>query len=250
MSLTERKEKFLDILITSLWAFLAWTIWSIFIFIIAFFLWKYINFLPAAQVNNSFVVQNMTPYPIILSLITLVWTTITSFITYIILWATNPEKYRKNLVIFSQIAFFQILVYIFLLPVYFTYWAIKYDNIILIYIFHIFTIIFWTNIILDILNNYRYILISIYWNFIWLFISILIALWIVNIFSNWNAKLIILVFLLPIINFFIIFIKKIFEFVYFHYYRLTWNDPIWDIFYKIKKEDEEREKEEEQKNML
>ena len=93
-------------------------------------------------------------------------------------------------------------------------------------------------------------MIWIYWSFIWLFISSIIAIIFFNLFSDWIAKLLSLVFLLPIINFLIIFLKKLFDVVYYHFYRLTWSDPIWDIFYKIKKEDEENEKEEEQKNSI
>lgn len=246
----EKKESFQEIIISSLWVLIAWLIWSISIFLFSFFISNYLNIFEWVQNTNKIWVSISTPYPIILSLITLIWTTITSLITYKILWITNPEKYKKNNVIFSQVAFFQILVYIFILPVYVTFGAIKYDNVILTFIFHILIIIFGTNIILDILNNYRYVLIWIYGSFIWFFISIFFAIFIFNSFSSGNAKLISLLFLLPAINFLSIFIKKIFELIYFHFYNFTWIDPIWDIFYKIQKEDEENEKEEEQKNMI
>jgi hypothetical protein len=40
------------------------------------------------------------------------------FLTYFILSLTNPEKYKKSLVIYGQIAFFTVLVYLFVTPVY------------------------------------------------------------------------------------------------------------------------------------
>jgi hypothetical protein len=40
------------------------------------------------------------------------------FLTYFILNLTNPEKYKKSLVIYGQIAFFTVLVYLFVTPVY------------------------------------------------------------------------------------------------------------------------------------
>lgn len=246
----QKKESFQDIIVISIWVLIAGLIWSISIFLCSFFISNYINIFDWIQDINKIWLSVSTPYPIILSLITLIWTSITSFISYKILWITNPEKYKKNNVIFSQIAFFQVLVYIFILPVYMSFWVIKYDNIMITFIFHVLIIIFWTNIILDILNNYRYVIIWIYWSFIWLFISIFFTIFVFNYFNSGNAKLISLLFLLPAISFTSIFIKKIFEFSYFYFYKFTWIDPIWDIFYKIQKEDEENEKEEEQKNML
>ena len=249
MSILERKESWQDIGISSAWVFLAWLIWSITVLAFAFFIWNYTDLF--ANVYNPKVWTKVeTLFSIILSIITLIWTSVALLLSYSILWATNPERYKKNNVIFTQIAFFQVLVYIMMTPVYLIYWWGSINNILMCYIFHVLIVIFWTHIILDILNNYRYVMIWIYWSFIWLFISSIIAIIFFNLFSDWIAKLLSLVFLLPIINFLIIFLKKLFDVVYYHFYRLTWSDPIWDIFYKIKKEDEENEKEEEQKNSI
>lgn len=249
MSLLERRESIQDILIISLWVFLAWLIWSIIILVISFLLWNNTEVFSGLY-NSRFWTRVGWLYPILLSFITLIWTVITSIITYKILGVTNPERYKKNFVIFSQVAFFQILLYIFIAPIYVFFGWASFENIMFTYIFHVLISIFWTNIILDILNNYRYVLIWVYGNFIGFFVSILIAIMFFNLFSGGYAKLLSLVFLLPIINFIIVFLKKIFEFSYFHFYRITWSDPIWDIFHKIKQEDEENEKEEEQKNMI
>lgn len=249
MNIFEEKESFTNIFITSLWVFLAWLIWSVTILIISFIIWNQTEIFSGIY-NYKFWTKIEWLYTILFSFVTLIWTVISSIITYKILWWTNPKKYKKNNVIFSQIAFFQILVYIFIAPIYLLFWWASFENIMICYIFHILIIIFWVNIILDILNNYRYVLIWIYWTFIALFISILISIWIFNLFWNGMAKLISLVFLLPIINFLNIFIKKLFEVLYYHFYKITASDPIWDIFYKIKKEDEETEKEEAEKNIL
>lgn len=249
MSILERKENIQDILISSLWVFIAWLIWSITILVFALILWNQTDIFSGMQ-NAKFGTKVELLYPIILSFITLFWTVISSILTYKLLSATNPERYKKNSVIFTQVAFLQVLIYLFIAPVYLFFWGDSFENIYLTYMFHILISIFGTNMILDILNNYRYILISVYGNFIWLFISILVAVWIYSIFSSTMAKIFSLIFLLSIINLSIVFIKKIFELSYFHFYRITWSDPIWDIFYKIKKEDEENEKEEMEKNMI
>lgn len=249
MSLIERKESFKEILISSLWVLVAGLIWSIIILIFSFIIWSQSNVFDNIA-NSKFWAKWETLYSIIFAVLALFWTTITSLFSYKFLWALNPEKYKTNFVIFSQVAFFQILIFIFISPIYLYFGWSNFENNIIIFIFHIFVVTFWTNIILEVLNNYRYVIIWIYWSFIWLFISLLVVISVFKNFSSWNAKLFSLLFLLPIISFSIIFIKKLFEFVYFHFYRITWSDPIWDIFYKIKKEDEENEKEEEQKNLL
>lgn len=251
MNTLEKAEAVQDSLIVSLWVLMAWLIGSIIVLVISFLLWNNTDiFAGLYNSSNRFGTKVESLYPMVLSIITLVWTTITSLLTYFILWTTNWERYKKNNVIFTQVALFQILVYIFVAPVYLFFWWAGIQNIMITYIFHVLIVIFGTNMILDILNNYRYVLISIYGNFIWFFMSILVAIAFFNIFSEWYAKLISLVFLLPIVNFLIVFLKKLFEFLYYHFYRITWSDPIWDIFHKIKLEDEENEKEEAQKNMI
>lgn len=247
----ERKENIQDILLTWVWVFLAWLIWSIIILVVSFFLGQYTNIFSSVYNTWKFWISNISPlYPLIMSVVTLVWTTISSIITYYILWITSSETYKNNNTIFWQVAFFQVLVFICIAPIYIIFWGISFDNIMITYIFHIIIVIFWTNIILDILNNYRYVMIWIYWTFIWTFLTALISFVVFYSVPSGNAKLLALVFLLPFMNFLIIFLKKIFELLYYHFYRITWTDPIWDIFYKIKKDDEEAEKEESQKNLI
>jgi uncharacterized protein YacL len=119
-----------------------------------------------------------------------------------------------------------------------------------IFLFHTIIVTFATSIILEILNNYRYILIGIYGSFIGLFISIIVTMIIFSSFTSWFAKLISLVMLLPIINFTTTFFKQIFEFGYFYYNKYTNQDQLWDIFYQIEMEEKELLREEEEKNSI
>lgn len=247
----EKKDSFEVIWITSLWAMVAWLIWSIIILIFTIFIWKYTNLFSLTVSKTAFWSFRVEPiYPIMMSVVTLIWTSITNILTYIILWKTNPENYKRNNVIFNQIMLLQILVYICIAPIYIILWLTSFDNIIICFIIHVLIVIFWINIILDILNNYRYVMIWIYWTFIWTFLTTIIALFIHSNFPTSNTKLTTLIFLIPLINFLIIFFKKIFELLYFHFYRFTWTDPIWDIFYKIKREEEENEKEKSNNNFI
>ncbi len=244
-----RKQEFQDILISSLWALLTWVIWSIIIVIIVFGLSWIFDINGSFQEAKAWLKTNAI-LPIILSFITLIWSSITCFLTYYILNITSPEKYKKNLVIFWQIAFFQIFVYIFLAPIYVYTWVVSYDNILITYLAHVLILIFWVNIILDILNNYRYILVWFYGSFLGLFISSAITILIFNIFPEWYARLLSLIILLPLINFFSIFFKQIFELLYYKYYKMTSLDQIWDIFFQIELEEKERLRELEEKNTI
>lgn len=244
-----RKQKIWDITINSLWSLLAWLVWSIIIIIISFVLSDSMNIVSTFEKAKVWI-KTSSIFPLVLSIITLFWTTVTSFLSYKIITLTSPENYKNNIVILWQIAFFQILTYIFLTPIYIYTWLISYDNIMLVYIFHVMVTIFGTSIILEILNNYRYILIWIYGSFIGLFASSVFTIIIFNSFSSWYAKLLSLVLLIPVINFSTTFFKQIFELAYYNFYKLTSQDKLWDIFYQIELEEKEALREEEEKNSI
>ena len=249
MAFWPEKQSFSDITINSLWSLLAWIMWSIIIIVITFWLSNSLDIVSSFQ-SSSVWLKTSSIFPLMLSIITLLWTTVTSFLTYFILNMTAPEKYKKNIVIFWQLAFFQILTYVFITPIYIYTWVLSYDNILIVYLFHILTIMFWTSLILDILNNYRYILIWLYWSFIWLFVSSVFTVIIFTSFTWGYAKLIILVALLPIVNFTTNFFKQLFEILYYMYFKYTSLDQLWDIFYQIELEEKEKLRDEEEKNSI
>lgn len=249
MAFWPEKQNFSDITINSLWSLLAWIMWSILIIVITFLLSNSLDIVSTFKTASVWI-KTSSIFPLILSIITLLWTTVTSFLTYFILNMTAPEKYKKNIVIFWQLAFFQILTYIFITPIYIYTWVLSYDNILIVYLFHILIIIFWTSLILDILNNYRYILIWLYWSFIWLFVSWVLTVMIFTSFTWGYAKLIILVALLPIVNFTTNFFKQLFEMLYYMYFKYTSLDQLWDIFYQIELEEKEKLRDEEEKNSI
>lgn len=244
-----RKLNFSDLLVNSLWSFLAWILWSIIIIIITFFLSNSLDIISTFETARVWI-KTSPIFPLVLSIITLVWTSVASFLTYKIANMTDWEKYKKNIVIFWQIAFFQLLTYLFLAPIYIYTWLLNYDNIMFVYIFHVIVVMFGTSLILEILNNFRYILIWFYGSFLWLFFSSIFSLFVFLSFSWWLAKLIVLALLLPIVNFLINFFKQLFEFIYYYYYKTTALDQLWDIFYQVELEDKERQREEEEKDII
>ncbi len=247
--ISPQKITFKEIIINSIGSFSAWIIGSIVILAMVFLFSWFVD-VPAWFDSMKVWAKTTAIFPIFLSIIALIWTFITMFLTYFILTLTQGEKYKKNIVIYGQIAFFTILVYIFIAPVYIFEGLKNYEFIIYIFLFHIIFLAFWISLIIEVLNNYSYILIGIYGSFIGLFTSFIIALSIFSFFPTWYAKLISLVVLLPVINFFMTFFKQLFEFAYFYYYKYTALDPIWDIFRSIENEEKEKLREEEEKNMI
>lgn len=248
MSFWPNKIEIKEVLINSLWSLIAWVIWGLIMILIVFFLSWFIN-IPAWFSNEAWV-KTTTMFPIILSLVALVWTSITMFLTYKLLTLTSPDRYKKNIIVLWQIAFFTIFIYFFITPIYIIEWLKTYENIIFIFLVHTLVLAFWTSIIIEVLNNYRYVLLGLYGSFIWLFVSIIFTFFIFNSFSAWFAKLISLVVLLPVINFLMTFFKQLFELIYFYYFKYTNQDQLWDIFYRIELEEKEQEREEEEKNSI
>ena len=249
MSFWPQKISFQDIMINSLWSLIAWIVWSIMILLITFLLWDSVN-IPGTFATAQIWLESSSIFPLILSIITLIWTTITIFLTYKLLNMTSEQRYKKNIVITWQIAFFAFITYVFITPVYIYSGLLDYEYIMYVFLAHTLIVTFWTSIILELLNNYRHILIWIYGSFAWLFVSMAVTVMIFTSFDTWTAKLLSLVLLLPIINFTITFFKQLFELAYYYYYQYTNQDQLWDIFYQIEMEEKELLRIEEEKNSI
>ncbi len=250
MSFELRKIDFQDILVSSLWALIAGFLWSLLILVITFFSSGTLNISGTFKDAALWVSETGSIFPLILSLITLVGTSIAMFLTYLLLNLTSPERYKRSVVIFSQIAFFWVLSYIFFTPMYISLWMIEYEYIMYIFIVHTLIVSFGTSVILEIMNNYRHILIWIYGSFIGLFLASILSIIIFSSFESGTAKLISLVVILPVANFAITFFKQIFEIVYYKFHLMSNQDPLWDIFYQIEMEEKEELRMEEEKNLI
>ena len=250
MSFWPRKIVFQDILVSSIWALIAGFLWSLLILAITFFSSGALDIQTKFSNASLWVWDTSTIFPLALSMITFIGTSLTVFLTYVILWMINPERYKRNLIIFGQISLFGILTYIFFTPIYIYLGLQSYENILYIFIVHTLLVTFWTSLILEIMNNYRHILIWVYGSFIWLFLASWLSLMIFNSFPEGTAKLFSLIVLLPLINFAITFFKQLFEISYYKYYLATNTDSIWDIFYQIEMEEKEELRLEEEKNMI
>jgi hypothetical protein len=238
-----------DIGINSLWALIAGIIGSVVVLLIMFLFWNIFN-IAGNFSNEQLGGASNTMYPFTLSLVAFIGTSITVFGTYIFSTITQSERYKRSTIIFGQMAFFSILTYLFLTPIYIYTGVISYTNIMFVFLGHILFLTFWTSILLEILNNYRHILTGIYWSFIGLFMSIIITFLIFFSLPTGYAKLLSLLFFLPLVSVSMTFCKHIFEYLYFKYNRATNLDPLWDIFYQLEMEEKETQREELQKESI
>ncbi|GEM_PF-775349 len=249
MSFGPKRTSLQDIALSSLGGMISGLIASIIILIIVFGSSSIIS-IPGTFEQARLGLGTNGMFPFILSFITFIATTVMILLTYKLFQMIHPEKYKKSLITYGQISFFGIFTYIFFTPVYITTGLQSYDNIMIVFIVHSMVLAFGTSILIELLNNYRYILMGIYGSFVGLFVTAMITLSIFSGFSGGYAKLISLLVLLPIINTCIILFKELFEFLYYKYNQFTNLDQLGDIFHQIEEEEKELLREEEEKNSL
>ncbi|MCP4523527.1 MAG: hypothetical protein GY828_04885 [Candidatus Gracilibacteria bacterium] len=251
MSFEPNKITFSDVGIQSLGSLIAGLVGSIIIIILTFALGDIVDFAGNfSQASSGLGLKTNAFFPLVFSVVTFIGTSIMVYFTYFIAHKINSQRYRNNIIILGQIAFFNILTYLIITPVYIYAGVQSYDNLMYIFLAHCFIITFGTNIILEVLNNYRHILIGLYGSFLGLFFSIITTLLIFSSFSSGFAKMISLLLLLPFINFLTTFLKQFFEMVYYHYSVYMNRDGLGDIFYQIEMEEKELLREEEEKNTI
>ena len=248
--LAPKQIDFKEVLINALWALIAWVSWSVLLMVFVL-LSSSLNIMDITQTLTSWVTETRNIFfPFFLSFITFFVTLIVLFVTFIFLTFTSPESYARNAISYWQIAFMSLLVYIFITPIYIFAWLADYNSTIYVFIGHVFVLFFIFTVVLELLNNYRYVLVWIYSSMVAVLTSWLIAFFVFSSFWAGPAKLVSLLILLPLINFLIIFIKWICEFLYHKYYLASGNDPLWDIFHQIELESAEQMKRATEENSI
>lgn len=232
-----------------LWALISWMFWSLIIIIVVFMTSWFLDIPGTFDKSMAWVWKTNAFFPFVLSLVTFVSSTIMIFCSYLFLTITDPDKFKKTMIHFGQIAFFVIVTYVCITPIYIYIGMNSYENVMYIFVAHVLILTFWSSIILEILNNYRYVLTWIYGSFIWVFFTVFFVLVLFTTLPSWYARLISLLVMLPIINTLIVLFKQFFEMWYYRYHKLTWLDQLGDIFYQIEEEEMEelRNAEEESK---
>jgi len=236
-----RKVSIWDVWVNAAWAFISGIIWSVLLLVLIFWVsWIIDVWWAFKKTWLSHANEISMTFPFLLSIITFFVSIIVMFITYFFLTKTDPNKFWETQIHKWQIAFFAIITYIFITPVYIYTWMLDVENIIYVFMVHIFILFFWLSIILEILNNFRYILVWLYGTFIWIFLTWIIIIAIFLNLDSWYAKLLSLLAILPLINWLIIFFKWLFELLYYKYYSMTWMDQLWDIIRQVELEENEQ----------
>ncbi|MFA5917539.1 MAG: hypothetical protein WC850_04900 [Candidatus Gracilibacteria bacterium] len=177
-------------------------------------------------------------FPFLLSLIVFLATTITMLFTYYVLTVTHSNNYKKNISTFFHIILSSILVYIVIIPIYLNIGSTHYENILMVFLFHVIITSLLFSIILELLNNYTHLILGIYSSFLGTIITIFFII-LLGLPDNSKGKFYIIIFLVPVINGLIYLSKQFIEFIYYSYFNFTGNDPIGNVFYQIEKEEQE-----------
>ena len=244
-----RSIKFSEVAIITLGQLIAWFIWSIIILIIVFASASFLDIWSQVTVRWDSP-ERSTIFPIVLSFVTFIWTTASFLLWTKLLQLTDPEKYRPNSIIYSQLVFYGIFVYIFLTPVYLITGAMSNDMLMIITIIHALILALGTSLIQEILSNYRYLLLWFYASFVGTFFASAFVVLFFSLFESGFARLVSLLLILPLIYTSVAFFKGVSELLYYHYYNFSNLDPLWDIHMRLEREAAEELKELEEKNIL
>ena len=244
-----RNIKISEVAINTLGQLIAWFIGSIIILIIVFASARVLDIGSAISTTWNGP-ERSTIFPIVLSMITYVGTTASFLLGTKLFQLTDPEKYRPNNIIYSQLVFYGIFVYIFLTPVYLITGGVSGDMLMIVTIIHALVLALGTSIIQEILSNYRYLLLWVYASFVGTFFASAFVILFFTLFESGFARLISLLLILPLIYTSVAFFKWLSELLYARYYNFTNLDPLWDIHMRLEREAAEELKELEEKNIL
>ena len=179
--------------------------------------------------------------PILLAMITFFSMLIGS---YIYIWAARtifPNIYTRNKIFYLQVTVFMIILFICMLPVYLVVGATAMNTsaILLAYLVHILLSIFGLELLLSIIAQYRYSLLTLFANMASLIFSGGILFWVYTNTSS-SASALFVLMALSILGFVLSTgICFLIRFAYYQFYTITGNDPLGDVFSQIEKEDEQ-----------
>lgn len=174
-------------------------------------------------------------------LFSLGWFFTSSITVFMTLWMNGviaPDKYRQGSITFAQVAIYNVILYICVLPLYIYLWATT-TQVTYVFVAHILLSILGSSIISEILANYRYVLLGLYGSFTgFLVTSFIVVLFYINTTESQTA-LFGLIGVVMVGNVVTHAIRAFLEYVYYQIYKATWTDQLWDIFYQIEQEEKD-----------
>lgn len=226
-----RKISLLDIALNSLIVFVSGFLWSIIIVAVFFFLSWNLQF----DTLEAGIKKVSVMIPLVFDSVIFIATIITMLLTYSLLVRFWRSIYKSNLTTVFHIIFFSTLIYVFMLPIYIYIGLSHFWDILYIVILHCIISFLFFSLILDVLNNYNYVFLWIYWTFAWTLVTLFFVIS-RYFYDNSQWKIYLIVMIIPAINLLNFLFKQLFEYLYYQYYMYSGKDPIWHVYYAIEKE--------------
>lgn len=193
-----KKISIQDIGLQSFGALIAGFIGSLFLLVCVFALSGVLD-IPGNIRSGANVGDSNPLFPFVLSLLTFFATTISIFLLSYILTLIDGETYKRNTIISSQLALYGILIYTGITPIYIFVGMQNYEYLMFLFMIHSLILGYGSLLLIEILQNIRSILLSFYASIIALCITSIICFSIFMSFESGFAKLLSLLFLLPLI---------------------------------------------------
>lgn len=235
-----RETTLWDIWLHSVGWWVAGVVGSVFLLIVVF---GFSGLFPIQHNFNSVIGmwQNTSAlFPLFLSFMSFLAGLIVLLLQYKFSTMIDIERYKSTVLHYGNICFLSLILYIFIAPIYIWSGMIDYNNILTVFLIHMILLSFGSHLLTEILNNYRYVLVWFYASFASMLLSGIIVFSIFFYFETGFAKLLSLLFILPLTTFLSQLFTGFFQYVYYKYYKFTWNDQMWDIFYQIEQEEKEK----------
>lgn len=152
-----------------------------------------------------------------------------------------PAMYTRTNDLFKHMMLYMVILYICLMPVYLiTPGKVDSHAILVPYLIHVMLAIFGLELILGIISQYRYVLLSFYANVAAMILSGAIVFLLYTNASTSGTSLFILIGLSVLMFFLSTFFICTIKFLYYKMYTLTGNDPLGSTFFGIQKEEQEK----------
>ncbi len=180
--------------------------------------------------------------PILLSMITFFSLAVGSTVVYFIASLVIPDMYTRSKTAMSQLVIFSIILYILFAPIYLLVSnSTTHISILSVFSLHIMFGTFGLYIVMNLVSQYRYVLISVYGSLIaFLIVGIV---WVLYIFpmDPSSQALFILIGLVMLSFIGTTFIIYTLLWAYYALYKSTWLDPVGNIFTQIEREEKDIE---------
>ncbi len=188
-------------------------------------------------------VQEAAPamFPYILSIVSFVAILIASALAFYLQTLIFPQKYRGGASQATQTFLFSLLLYLVFTPLYVYVGSSRADMLMAVFVMHVLINILGTNLIVEILSNYRYSLLSVYASFLGFFVATF-ASTVFFLSSNVSEKILYALSLVLVLAFFLTTtFRTLFELGYYYLYSISGQDILGNVFKQIEEEEKYRE---------